>query len=83
MSVEVRIFTRCSERDRGTDVSCHPSRYLRATKWDVEKAIGRLESTLKWRREFGVYTHTPEYLEPEVHVLSSFSPRGLLTTIPS
>lgn len=40
-------------------------RYLRATKWDVQKAIERLESTLKWRREFGVYTHTPEYLEPE------------------
>ena len=44
------------------------SRYLRATKWDVGKAIERLESTLRWRREYGVYTHTPEYLEPEVRV---------------
>jgi len=40
-------------------------RYLRATKWDATKAIQRLESTLKWRRGFGLYTHTPEYLEPE------------------
>ena len=46
------------------------SRYLRATKWDVQKAIECLESTLKWRREFGVYTHTIEYLEPEVRVPS-------------
>ena len=48
------------------NASLRVSRYLRATKWDVVKAIERLESTLKWRREFGVYTHTPEYLEPEV-----------------
>lgn len=48
-----------------------PSRYLRATKWNVAKAIERLESTLKWRREFGLYTHTPEYLEPEVCMSTS------------
>lgn len=40
-------------------------RYLRATKWDVDKAIERLECTLKWRREYGVYTFTPEHVEPE------------------
>ncbi|KAJ4477255.1 CRAL-TRIO domain-containing protein [Lentinula aciculospora] len=41
-------------------------RYLRATKWKVDDAIKRLESTLKWRRDFGLYTHiTPEYIEPE------------------
>ncbi|KAJ3714888.1 CRAL TRIO domain-containing protein [Lentinula guzmanii] len=41
-------------------------RYLRATKWKVDDAIKRLESTLKWRREFGLYAHmTPEHLEPE------------------
>ncbi|KAJ3930536.1 MAG: CRAL/TRIO domain-containing protein [Lentinula lateritia] len=41
-------------------------RYLRATKWKVDDAIKRLESTLKWRREFGLYTHiTPEYIAPE------------------
>ncbi|KAJ3761027.1 CRAL/TRIO domain-containing protein [Lentinula raphanica] len=41
-------------------------RYLRATKWKVDDAIKRLESTLKWRREFGLYAHiTPEYIEPE------------------
>jgi len=49
-------------------------RYLRATKWDAAKAIERLESTLKWRREFGLYTHTPEYLEPEVRVPLPRSP---------
>jgi hypothetical protein len=30
-------------------------------------AIKRLEDTLKWRREFGIYDKiTPEYIEPEV-----------------
>ena len=58
-----------SSHDRETDTPFASPRYLRATKWDVQKAIERLESTLKWRREFGVYTHTPEYLEPEVRVI--------------
>ncbi|KIK62976.1 hypothetical protein GYMLUDRAFT_41278 [Collybiopsis luxurians FD-317 M1] len=41
-------------------------RYLRATKWKLNDAIKRLESTLKWRREFGLYTHvTAEHVEPE------------------
>ncbi|KAL0065105.1 Phosphatidylinositol transfer protein (PITP) [Marasmius tenuissimus] len=41
-------------------------RYLRATSWKVPQAIRRLESTLKWRREFGLYTHlTAARVEPE------------------
>ncbi|TFY75993.1 hypothetical protein EWM64_g8022 [Hericium alpestre] len=40
-------------------------RYLRATKWHVEQAIERLESTLRWRREFGLYDLTPAHVEPE------------------
>lgn len=43
-------------------------RYLRATKWHVEHAIKRLESTLVWRRTFGVdpeSTLTPEMIEME------------------
>ncbi|EGN98659.1 hypothetical protein SERLA73DRAFT_181226 [Serpula lacrymans var. lacrymans S7.3] len=41
-------------------------RYLRATKWDVNEAIKRLEGTLKWRREYGLYdTVTPDLVEPE------------------
>ncbi|CCL98782.1 uncharacterized protein FIBRA_00787 [Fibroporia radiculosa] len=42
-------------------------RYLRATKWAGAKtAITRLEDTLRWRREFGVYDLiTPAHVEPE------------------
>jgi hypothetical protein len=41
-------------------------RYLRATNWNTDMAIKRLEDTLKWRREFGIYDKiTPEYIEPE------------------
>jgi hypothetical protein len=41
-------------------------RYLRATKWLEKTAIQRLEETLKWRREFGLYDLiTADYIEPE------------------
>ncbi|KAJ6609259.1 CRAL-TRIO domain-containing protein [Mycena sp. CBHHK59/15] len=41
-------------------------RYLRASKWKVDTAIHRLEETLKWRREYGIYdTVTAELVEPE------------------
>jgi len=41
-------------------------RYLRASKWILQTAIQRLEDTLKWRREYGLYDLiTPEHVEPE------------------
>lgn len=42
-------------------------RYLRATKWkSASVAIDRLEATLKWRREFGLYdTVNAAHVEPE------------------
>lgn len=42
-------------------------RYLRATKWkSSEAAIERLEATLKWRREYGLYdVVTDDHVEPE------------------
>lgn len=32
-------------------------RYLRATKWDVDSAIDRIELSLAWRREFGISSY--------------------------
>lgn len=41
-------------------------RYLRASKWVQATAVTRLEATLKWRREMGLYDKiTPEHVEPE------------------
>lgn len=40
-------------------------RYLRATKWDVNNAIKRIEATLVWRREYGTDTLAADYIEPE------------------
>ncbi|KAJ9665713.1 Phosphatidylinositol transfer protein (PITP) [Coniosporium apollinis] len=46
-------------------------RYLRATKWVVPTAIQRLQQTLTWRREYGLYaslpnhTQAPEYISVE------------------
>ncbi|KAJ7678888.1 CRAL-TRIO domain-containing protein [Mycena polygramma] len=41
-------------------------RYLRASKWKVDVAIHRLEQTLKWRREYGIYdTLTADLVDPE------------------
>lgn len=43
-------------------------RYLRAVKWKTTKAaIQRLEATLKWRREYGIYdVVSANHVEPEV-----------------
>lgn len=42
-------------------------RYLRASKWNLQSSIKRLEETLQWRREYGLYELiTPEHVEPEV-----------------
>lgn len=40
-------------------------RYLRATKWNVDDAAKRLQSTLSWRREYGLDDFTPDYISPE------------------
>jgi len=40
-------------------------RYLRATKWHTAEATKRLLGTLTWRREFGLYEHTPEHISLE------------------
>ena len=40
-------------------------RYLRATKWSPTEAPKRLLASLTWRREYGLYTFTPEYISPE------------------
>lgn len=40
-------------------------RYLRATKWNVPEAIGRLQRTLTWRREYGVAKLTEDYISVE------------------
>lgn len=41
-------------------------RYLRASKWNVADAKKRLEGTLVWRREYGLYDHTADYISPEM-----------------
>ena len=42
-------------------------RYLRASKWNLNNANQRLEDTLKWRREFGLYNKVnAAHVEPEV-----------------
>lgn len=42
-------------------------RYLRATTWNTDATLQRIEETLKWRREFGLYdVVTAELVEPEV-----------------
>ncbi|KAK7033184.1 CRAL-TRIO domain-containing protein C23B6.04c [Favolaschia claudopus] len=40
-------------------------RYLRASKWKVDFCIQRIDATLKWRREYGIYERTAEFVEPE------------------
>lgn len=41
-------------------------RFLRGSRWKPHETIKRLENTLKWRREFGFYTHlTPGRVEKE------------------
>lgn len=40
-------------------------RYLRATKWNAQEAVARLQRTLTWRREYGVEGLTPEYISVE------------------
>lgn len=64
-SVSITIFSSTVTREL---TSCAFSyRYLRGTGWKPLETIQRLESTLKWRREFGLYTHlTADRVEREV-----------------
>lgn len=50
-------------------------RFLRAVKWtSAQAATKRLEETLKWRREYGLYELiTASYVEPEVSISSSIT----------
>jgi hypothetical protein len=50
------------------------TRFLRGTRWKHFEAIQRLENTLKWRREFGLYSHlTTDRVEQEVQPLFTAS----------
>lgn len=40
-------------------------RYLRASKWNEAQAATRLQATLIWRREYGVESHTADYISEE------------------
>ncbi|KIJ52629.1 hypothetical protein M422DRAFT_26201 [Sphaerobolus stellatus SS14] len=40
-------------------------RFLRASSWDLKTAKRRIDETLKWRREFGIYDLKAEDVEPE------------------
>lgn len=40
-------------------------RYLRASSWNLATAEKRVENTLVWRREYGVESHTPDYISIE------------------
>ena len=40
-------------------------RYLRASKWNVDQAVSRLQATLSWRREYGADRFTFDYISPE------------------
>lgn len=57
-------------------------RYLRGSKWVVDTAKKRLEDTLKWRREYGLYdgTISAEHVEPEAvtgkEILYGFDTKG-------
>lgn len=46
-------------------------RYLQASKWKTQVAIQRLESTLKWRRDYGLYDYlTSDLISIEVCQIS-------------
>jgi len=48
-------------------------RYLQASKWKTQVAIQRLESTLKWRRDYGLYDYlTSDLISIEVCQISFF-----------
>ena len=67
---------RFAAREKLKQIKYKISSYLRATKWNSAKAaIQRLEGTLKWRREFGIYDLSADVVEPEVGFTVLQSPR--------
>lgn len=40
-------------------------RYLRASTWNLSTAEKRIENTLVWRREYGLESHTADYISVE------------------
>lgn len=69
--------TRCLSRISKKYECLHCLRFLRAVKWaSAQAATKRLEETLKWRREYGLYELiTASYVEPEVSVVPSITRR--------
>ena len=68
MHPSVRVLNFISNREVGLllVINLFP-RYLRASKWKVVTAINRIENTLSWRREYGLYDILDAKLvEPEV-----------------
>ena len=51
-----------------------------ATRWNVDNAVKRLESTLIWRRALGLYDveANAKELEPEVRYISFFLPVSMV-----
>ena len=74
---ELRVFVEVRQRHGSSVVTSHSlklhTRFIRAVKWaSAQASIKRIEATLKWRREFGVYDLiTASHVEPEVntHIL--------------
>ena len=58
---------------KSPSLMCILKRFLRAVKWaSAQAAIKRLEATLKWRREYGLYDLiTASHVEPEVPAVCS------------
>jgi CRAL/TRIO, N-terminal domain/CRAL/TRIO domain len=71
MHPSVRVLNFIPNRDVGLFIC----RYLRASKWKPVAAINRLENTLKWRREYGLYDIlNANLIEPEVRDIVNASP---------
>lgn len=55
--------------------SCVLTRFLRGSRWKAPDTIQRLEATLKWRRDFGLYTRVNANLvEKEASLITSNRP---------
>jgi len=60
---------------KGHSLTLVPPRFLRATRWDVANCIKKLETALKWRREYGICdTLTAESIKEHVRHRSRVVP---------